>query len=53
MPTLTQVERNAEVVEVSKHVLREIERDLFRSRGFGARKVFSPSSLSFVNRRAA
>jgi hypothetical protein len=43
MSTLNQAERYAKVIEVSKHVRREIERDLIRGRGFDYTKTFLPS----------
>jgi RND family efflux transporter MFP subunit len=40
MPTLNQAERYAKVIEVSKHVRQEIDRDLIRGRGFEYTKTF-------------
>ena len=49
MPAFVHTDRYAKVIEVSKRVRREIERDLIRGRGFDYAKTFLPSSLSLVN----
>jgi hypothetical protein len=48
-PTSAATERYARVIEVSKRVRWEIERDVFRGRGFDYGKTFLPSGLSLVN----
>jgi hypothetical protein len=45
----THTERYAKVIEVSKRVRWEIERDLIRGRRFDYTKTFLPSGLSLVN----
>ena len=52
MPTANPTERYAKVIEVSKRVRWEIERDLIRGRGFDYTKTFLPSGLSLVNELA-
>ena len=49
MPTANPTERYAKVIEVSKRVRWEIDRDLIRGRGFDYTKTFLPSGLSLVN----
>ncbi|MDF2467526.1 MAG: hypothetical protein K0Q43_5761 [Ramlibacter sp.] len=49
MTTLTTTQRYAKVIEVSKRVRWEIERDLIRGRRFDYTKSFMPNSLSLVN----
>ena len=49
MPTPIPTERYAKVIEVSKRVRWEIERDLIRGRHFDYSKTFMPSGLSLVN----
>jgi len=49
MPTPVPTERYAKVIEVSKRVRWEIERDLIRGRSFDYTKTFLPSGLSLVN----
>jgi hypothetical protein len=49
MNTLTSTERYARVIEVSKRVRWDIERDVIRGRRFDYTKTFMPSSLSLVN----
>jgi hypothetical protein len=44
----TPTERYAKVIEVSKRVRWEIERDVFRGRAFDYGKTFLPSGLSLV-----
>jgi hypothetical protein len=52
MSTPTPTERYAKVIEVSKRVRWEIERDLIRGRRFDYTKTFMPSGLSLVNEMA-
>lgn len=52
MNTLTTTERYARVIEVSKRVRWEIERDVIRGRRFDYTKTFMPSGLSLVNELA-
>src|SRR6478609_1869583 len=52
MSTPTNTERYAKVIEVSKRVRWEIERDVIRSRHFDYTKAFLPSGLSLVNELA-
>ena len=52
MPASTLTDRYAKVIEVSKRVRWEIERDLIRGRGFDYTKTFLPSGLSLVNELA-
>ena len=52
MPAATLTNRYAKVIEVSKRVRWEIERDLIRGRGFDYTKTFLPSGLSLVNELA-
>ena len=47
--TSAATERYARVIEVSKRVRWEIERDVFRGRSFDYSKTFLPSGLSLVN----
>jgi hypothetical protein len=47
--TTTTTERYARVIEVSRRVRWEIERDVFRGRSFDYSKTFLPSGLSLVN----
>lgn len=49
-PTVTSVptERYARVIEISRRVRWEIERDVFRGRSFDYGKTFLPSGLSLV-----
>ncbi len=49
MPASVHSDRYAKVIEVSKRVRWEIERDLIRGRGFDYTKTFLPSGLSLVN----
>ena len=49
MTTLTSTQRYAKVIEVSKRVRWEIERDLIRGRRFDYTKSFMPTGLSLVN----
>ena len=49
MATPVPTERYAKVIEVSKRVRWEIERDLIRGRSFDYTKTFLPSGLSLVN----
>jgi hypothetical protein len=49
MPAFVHSDRYAKVIEVSKRVRWEIERDLIRGRGFDYTKTFLPSGLSLVN----
>jgi hypothetical protein len=44
-----QTERYAKVIEVSKRVRWEIERDVIRGRGFDYAKTFLPTGLSLVD----
>ena len=48
----TATERYARVIEVSKRVRWEIERDVIRGRRFDYTKTFMPSGLSLVNELA-
>jgi hypothetical protein len=52
MSTFINTERYAKVIEVSKRVRWEIERDLIRGRRFDYTKTFLPSGLSLVNELA-
>jgi hypothetical protein len=52
MSNSTPTERYAKVIEVSKRVRWEIERDLIRGRRFDYTKTFMPSGLSLVNEMA-
>jgi hypothetical protein len=52
MNTVTSTERYARVIEVSKRVRWEIERDVIRGRRLDYTKSFMPSSLSLVNELA-
>ena len=52
MSTPVTTERYAKVIEVSKRVRWEIERDLIRGRHFDYTKTFLPSGLSLVNELA-
>ena len=52
MNTITSTERYARVIEVSKRVRWEIERDVIRGRRFDYTKTFMPSGLSLVNELA-
>jgi hypothetical protein len=52
MPASTQSDRYAKVIEVSKRVRWEIDRDLIRGRGFDYTKTFLPSGLSLVDELA-
>jgi len=49
MSTTTHTERYAKVIDISKRVRWEIERDVFRGRTFDYSKTFLPSGLSLVN----
>jgi hypothetical protein len=49
MNTLTSTDRYARVIEVSKRVRWEIERDVIRGRRFDYSKTFLPSGLSLAN----
>jgi hypothetical protein len=49
MATLTSTDRYARVIETSKRVRWEIERDVIRGRRFDYTKAFMPSGLSLVN----
>jgi len=49
MSTAINTARYAKVIDVSKRVRWEIERDLIRGRRFDYSKTFLPSSLSLVN----
>jgi hypothetical protein len=51
-PIPTTTERYARVIEVSKRVRWEIERDVIRGRRFDYTKTFMPSGLSLVNELA-
>ena len=53
MPASVHSDRYAKVIEVSKRVRWEIERDLIRGRGFDYTKSFLPSGLSLVDELAA
>ena len=48
MFTPVNTERYAKVIEVSKRVRWEIERDLIRGRQFDYSKTFLPSGLSWA-----
>ena len=52
MNTITATERYARVIEVSKRVRWEIERDVIRGRRFDYTRTFMPSGLSLVNELA-
>jgi hypothetical protein len=52
MNSITSTERYARVIEVSKRVRWEIERDVIRGRRLDYTKTFLPSSLSLVNELA-
>jgi hypothetical protein len=52
MSNSTPTERYAKVIEVSKRVRWEIERDLIRGRRFDYTKTFMPAGLSLVNEMA-
>ena len=52
MNTISTTERYARVIEVSKRVRWEIERDVIRGRRFDYTKTFMPSGLSLVNELA-
>ncbi|HEX9721451.1 MAG TPA: hypothetical protein VGA59_17170, partial [Ramlibacter sp.] len=52
MSSITSTERYARVIEVSKRVRWEIERDVIRGRRFDYTKTFLPSGLSLVNELA-
>jgi hypothetical protein len=52
MNTTSTTERYARVVQVSKRVRWEIERDVIRGRRFDYTKTFMPSGLSLVNELA-
>jgi hypothetical protein len=49
MNTVTTTDRYARVIEVSKRVRWEIERDVIRGRRFDYSKTFLPSGLSLAN----
>jgi hypothetical protein len=49
MTTITSTDRYARVIETSKRVRWEIERDVIRGRRFDYTKTFMPSGLSLVN----
>jgi P-aminobenzoate N-oxygenase AurF len=49
MSTTVHTERYAQVIEVSKRVRWEIERDVIRGRAFDYTKVFLPAGLSLVH----
>lgn len=49
MSTITSTDRYARVIEVSKRVRWEIERDVVRGRRLDYTRTFLPSSLSLVN----
>jgi hypothetical protein len=49
MATLTSTERYARVIETSKRVRWDIERDVIRGRRFDYTKTFMPSGLSLVS----
>src|SRR6185369_11630369 len=49
MATLTSTDRYARVIETSKRVRWDIERDVIRGRRFDYTKTFMPSGLSLVN----
>ena len=49
MSTPTTTQRYAKVIEVSKRVRWEIERDVIRGREFDYSKTFLPTKLSLVN----
>ena len=52
MNTLTSTDRYARVIEVSKRVRWEIERDVIRGRSFDYSKTFLPNGLSLANELA-
>jgi hypothetical protein len=52
MTTITSTDRYARVIEVSKRVRWDIERDVIRGRRFDYTKTFLPSGLSLVNELA-
>ena len=52
MATLTSTDRYARVIETSKRVRWDIERDVIRGRRFDYTKTFMPSGLSLVNELA-
>jgi hypothetical protein len=52
MHTATPTERYAKVIDISKRVRWEIERDVIRGRRFDYTKNFLPSGLSLVNELA-
>jgi len=52
MNTISTTERYARVIEVSKRVRWEIERDVIRGRRFDYTRTFMPSGLSLVNELA-
>jgi len=49
MHTAIPTERYAKVIDISKRVRWEIERDVIRGRRFDYTKSFLPSGLSLVN----
>ena len=49
MPTSTHTDRYAKVIEVSKRMRWEIERDVIRGRQFDYSKTFLPKGLSLVH----
>ncbi|HWP11463.1 MAG TPA: hypothetical protein VNN06_06555 [Ramlibacter sp.] len=49
MTTITSTERYARVIETSKRVRWDIERDVIRGRRFDYSRTFMPSGLSLVN----
>jgi hypothetical protein len=49
MSTFTNTDRYAKVIEVSKRVRWEIERDVIRGRQFDYSRTFLPAGLSLVN----
>ena len=49
MATLTSTDRYARVIETSKRVRWDIERDVIRGRRFDYTKTFMPAGLSLVN----
>ena len=52
MNTISPTERYARVIEVSKRVRWDIERDVIRGRRFDYARTFLPSGLSLVNELA-
>jgi len=52
MTTFTHADRYAKVIEVSKRVRWEIERDVIRGRQFDFSKAFLPDGLSLANELA-